>query len=483
MWRVLLLGWRVVFGGPVEEFVLTQHVKTEIVSSVSFLKTVRNRPLQVYLDSSDYSRFADVYRGRGNASDEIAFTRLLELKEQGRVQFLYSSVHICEAIAREAAAIEAATARLHVMSLLSGKNVLRAWTELSSLDVFSVSIDGESPAIKPVDRDRFHGRSVIGEWFPGLPLLFAEIGEELHLMHSDPLKLDLVKETLSDLNRKQRRAANARLKSTSYKSGLQNQIRANWPSTFLGICNKLPVLESQSAAWYRFVSSPNPDPVPVYRAFVDGFSDPKILARFLAPDSDSVSEKLTSWMRNGSKSLIATVDQVANLRTVLQDVRLSGARTGVAKRFREAATEFEANWFHREHQWIQQEMGEAFRSLVYAGGVSTQVPWSPTLGETRLLPSVVNRASVFRAYFEQAFSPFGAHRAREKFTSDVGDIMHAQYLPYCDVFRCDAFAYTYLNKPAKRVGTHLIPSHHELHLAIESQLNKHNATKEGRADE
>ena len=68
----------------------------------------------------------------------------------------------------------------------------------------------------------------------------------------------------------------------------------------------------------------------------------------------------------------------------------------------------------------------------------------------------------------------------QKFSSTIP---HAQYLPYCDVYRCDAFAYTYLNKPAKRVGTHLIPSHHELHLAIESQLNKHNATKEGRAVE
>lgn len=442
-----------------------------------------NRPLQVYLDSSDYSRFADVYRGRGDARDEITFKRLLELKQQNGVQFPYSSMHICEAMARDATAIDAATARLHVMCLLSDKNVFRAWTELPSFDVFSVSIAGESAEVKPVNRSRFHGRSDIGEWFPDSPAQFSEIAAIVRGMYSPPLKSLSNESVLTDGNRQARRAAKAKRKSASYSSGLQNQIRANWSTTFPQMCASLPIRPEDSTLWRRFVASPTPDPVPAYLSFIDGISDSSILARFFIPATSGANETLTSWIRDASSALIAIIDHVANLRSTLAKVRLSKGKNELIKSFRQNAIDLEEVLFHREHRWVQQQVNEAFRSLVYAGTAGSQMPSPRTFEETMLLPSVINRASVFRSYFEQVFSPFGAHRAREKFASDVGDIMHAQYLPYCDVYRCDAFASTYLNKPAKRVGTHLIPSHHELQVAIESQLKIHDWSKGGRAVE
>jgi uncharacterized protein (DUF58 family) len=169
------------------------------------------RPLQVYLDSSDYSRFADVERGCGTDEDESLLSRLCSFVSSGDVCIPFSGLHVIEAAPRmKNSPIAPASARLTVMDRLACRNAFRGWTELPSIDVFHLQTSRNDLAfIKPVNRPVFHGRSSNGEWFPGLPALFNEIGDTIKKMHIDPLSLldddKDFQQTVASLNRAQRR--------------------------------------------------------------------------------------------------------------------------------------------------------------------------------------------------------------------------------------------------------------------------------------
>ena len=428
------------------------------------------RPIQVYLDSSDISRFADVIRGRGDRDDETLFNQLQALAQKGDAQFPFSSLHVSEAAPWDDASIEPATARFEILETLSLRAAFRAFSELPALDAFAYSLEGSNVSAKPVDRYKFHGRSDHGEWLPGLPKLFEEISTSIRLLHLDPMALAAEQDLLPKMNRRQRREAQYRAKTMTRTDVIRTQIESNWDGMYERICSMWPLSRSDSDVWKRFFKSTKPDPIPVYISFRNGFAEPKRLIRFLAPGGGTLNNELTSWMRNSSEKLLEAVDHATKLRTLLSRTSFGGVKRDMRREAVEFGRDFQARWLLRERKDIETELVDTYNSYLLSGQITSACPTCPPVEVIAKFPSVSNRVSVFRSYIEKVILPIETNRSREKYRSDVGDMMHAQYIPYCDIFRCDGFAATYLSTSAKKFDTSLVASRKQLLLEINHRL-------------
>ena len=89
-------------------------------------------------------------------------------------------------------------------------------------------------------------------------------------------------------------------------------------------------------------------------------------------------------------------------------------------------------------------------------------------------PSQRVLVEAYMGNFEKNISPFEQPRRIEKVGSDVGDIMHALYMPYVDFLRVDGFANQYLGTASSLVNTELVDKLEKLAPAIRKRLSTRN---------
>jgi hypothetical protein len=253
---------------------------------------------------------------------------------------------------------------------------------------------------------------------------------------------------------------------------MRRLIESEWTLKYAALMEKFPLIESDSDIWLRFVKSTVPDPIPVYKSFQRGFGNLSTLSTYLDDEEESISQHLTSWLDNSSASLLRVVDAVSGLRKSWGAIASNSERSKLRKEIIQQARNFEREWLVREHKNLHSELPEVYESYKLCCEVTHSMPQIPSAEITAKLPSIANRTLVFRSYREVVSDPSSRTRKREKHTSDPADIMHAQYLPYCDIFRCDSFASTYLAGAASKSDTTLVNTHSQLINVIESELRQ-----------
>ena len=435
------------------------------------------RPLIIYLDSSDYSRFADVRCGTGTNESEQTLLALSRLVQDGDVQVPFSALHVMEAAARDVNALEAATARLTAIGSLAQGNAFRGWTELPSIDLFyHHSADSRVKAIKPVDRATYNGRSTEGEWVPGLPSLFSEIGEMFTAAYRDPVSAFTNdpdnSEYLASLSREHRRKIKQQKRKPMDPNALRQRVESDWLSTYAEMRTKLPLPLSDSDRWKKFVIAPKYHVVDAYKSFRRGLSDLSSLAPYLASGENTINQSLTSWLRESGANCVKRAEQINAMRARWKNIANDSFKGEQKWRVLRDAREFQSNWLAREHSDLLKEFPVVYESYRLAGDTPAQISEHPSFESTYALASTANRALVFRSYLEVAMNPQGAERASNKHASDIGDIFHAQYIPYCDIYRCDGFASTFLKNAAEKSQTALVSSLPQLMKAIEASLRE-----------
>ena len=114
-------------------------------------------PLQVYLDSSDYSRLSAT---RLDATMAATKAQLFHLRDAGICEYRYSYVHILEMAPVDVAAIAASERRLGLAQELCGMKCLYPTDELLKREL--------AIALKPAHgSDKALARSDDAEWLPG----------------------------------------------------------------------------------------------------------------------------------------------------------------------------------------------------------------------------------------------------------------------------------------------------------------------------
>ena len=433
-----------------------------------------NRPLQLYLDSSDYSTFGDVKDGKASAEVEARYRTLQRYIEQGDIECRYSALHIVEAAPIEQDYIDKAASRLSVMRDLCGKKVFLGPFDLVIPDVLSAYLDEESPLSRPVERRRFHARNDRGHWLPSGESQFAELQHDLKRMIGSPYKFALSNDEEMakikddpELMRRLRLATSTPLARTQFRQ----LIVSNWPEFYAKLKEEVLASDEDSQLWLAFVLG-NVSSEQLMERWMESLSDLPRIAPMIGSRSGRVFSGLTKWFRDGSGKLgdvmLPALQMQKRMRSGEFSPELSEYTRALQK---DLSKEFRSD---REASEIARAKATITNPEFKAAQYGKKLPSKRAIitNETLLAQSASVRGmtEVITAYFAKAVSAHEMPRKSEKLSSDVGDVLHASYIPYCDVFRCDSFSESYLASVAKMFGTTVVPKQSTLIQSLDMCL-------------
>lgn len=134
------------------------------------------RPLIVYLDTQDLSRFGDVLRGKGDAQHERLFNDLEARKLSGDVAFPMTMPLMSELLQYDAAYRETTLKKAEAAERLCGIHAMPATTRLAAIEVarsaHQSGLIASAPRIEILSDDRL--------WFPSLTDTLHDLRTNMH---------------------------------------------------------------------------------------------------------------------------------------------------------------------------------------------------------------------------------------------------------------------------------------------------------------
>ncbi len=432
------------------------------------------RPLQLYLDSSDYSTFGSVLEGKASSEIEARYRALQALVKSGDVECRYSVLHIVEAAPTEQNFVEKAALRLTVMRDLSDKKVLLGPFDLAIPDVLSAYLDDESPSLRPADRKHFHARDDKGKWLPFLENQFAEIQDDLKRMLQSPTEYALKNDPeVAQLTKNVEAARRLRAVSGSpiVRMQFRQYIVSEWPDFFEKLRVEFLARDEDSDAWLDFFLG-RITPEQMFVIWSESLCDLPRLAPLIGQSSGRVFANVSTWFRKKRGSF---AEGYALATSMQQRVRRGeiGVDLEIVMRDMER-DQFKQFRLDRKTSEISRARSVITSPEFKAAKYGKKLPSKRVICLNNLLmeqlASVRCMAEVFSDHFVKVASPFAMPRKPEKMASDPGDILHASYIPYCDVFRCDSFSESYLTAVGKSFGTTIVPKQSGLLQSLQDRL-------------
>ncbi len=383
-------------------------------------------PIQVYLDSSDFSNMS--IPQRTHEADSVRHF-LLENVRCGEIEIRFSAAHLMEAAATEQQYLNCSRERFLLMRELCGERCF--------IDPFSLMRNEASDTTTKVQE--YPGRDD-GIWLPRLENINMDIPD---------LKATLLEQLdQAPINRSQRRHLTARL--IGKDGGLSQQA--------------LQMLSVQPQELIETLSEKYPLNKEGIRIVLDVFTgklprdklDQQFrrlladLARFHEWNEKSWEQigPMMGWLRVQGRRF---EDLVNEQRRIFEELR---ARTGAAALDQSTVRELESRGRNRLNLSISAAIrqGQASeRSSAIKSRLGSDVFCA-------VLTSVA-MDSIFRA-----------GNPRKPKSSDFGDALHAVYLPYVDVFRADAYMASLMNRIQERGQATIVSNFAKLPEAINRKI-------------
>jgi len=428
------------------------------------------RPLVVYLDSSDFSRFGDLLAGRGKHGDADLLVQLEKYRDEGIVDFRYSYIHIVEAAPTTDDALTYARERAVAILRVCGKKALAVFWSLPLIDAAGALREPQYRL--PRDRLQFNGRNDNGQWFPTFRDVFEHLTSSLKEMYEDPLSVAQKYDPEFRVNRAFRRKAK---KNTSPKAVAQTFARDLpnlWPSYHEKLLGHFPISAETSRLWQRhMLGKAKLDDMTA--AIARDLSFLPAVMDWLVPSGTSPLREVPAWLRNGAAGYEAVIasgraSREAPGRDLItlggeQRAKKLWADTMVGKR-----AQLENGFLAQICSSISTDVATIQALGVNPGELSSFLSEKWIAG----FPSQQTLVEAILWGNDKNTSPFENEKKIEKVGSDFGDMLHAAYLPYVDLMRVDGHSVGYLKKAALIVNTTLVDKLHKLPAAIASKLSE-----------
>lgn len=384
-----------------------------------------DRPLQVYLDSSDFSNLCRVENAQ-------ILKRLMGFSSSGFVEFRFSVVHILEGVAVNQQYLEASKARFEVMDALCGRKCLVPPFEV-------MRREAEEDASWVPHRDN-------GEWFPFENLDDLEI----------PTYVQTCRELLADssLNRLQRRALSKQIfDARGHLTTHALKYLGNRPRELVrDFAERYPISE---------------ETVDLLLEAAMGRASKNAAIRALK-DSILVLESFNDWSRKKWNEMRPVLEWLrkegAKLQAMLESIR-SIANDAVEK----------SKALGVSDDGVSKKLGELVQQL------RSDLPGIVlrAIGVDASATSAASSSSltVFSGYAVELTraSSMTLKNSRVSKQSDFGDLLHSVYLPHVDVYRTDGFAGALLRGILVDKSRAIVTSLESLPAVIEARLVRANA--------
>lgn len=397
-------------------------------------------PIQVYLDSSDYSKLSDP----SGVSDQLLSIkkRLLSWSKSGEVIFRFSAAHIIEMSPIESKAEHAAEARAEFLSELCGRNALISFDELMLAELNRYAVNDLELKIDAYSDD--------GNWFPSTDEgIFSVLGE-------DRLSLSNLMPRLDGLSRDAKRKAERELfKNGRLREDAKRRILAEAGDAIQAILAQFPMRKHDANIFVRYMIG-EATKAKADNAFYASLRDPSWMMQWFRNQRDSMMP-IIEWLRAPAKKLQEAMATASNasqqLRKIYKD---SDSNSGPPELSAKARAEMRQRWL----QSISTSILDA-KQIV-----------PPQFDLTRLrdvAPGFNTGVSVSNDTLWASAS----ERPRESMPSDFVDAVHSMYAPYVHVYRTDAFMAPLVSKYVKSSGTAVVGKLASLTEVIEACLQRH----------
>ncbi|QDX25723.1 hypothetical protein FPZ54_06625 [Sphingomonas suaedae] len=358
----------------------------------------------VYLDTSDYSRFGDVLRGKGDPQTERIFDQLIRLKEGGVAQFAYSMPVLSELLQYDEDHAETTTHKAQAVEMLCGSNAFIWPGRLIAWEV-SVAAAKNDLSEHPLLASPL---SEAANWFPNVEGALDDLKGGFQRTLNEALA------DITPVNRKQRRTIEAHVRKLS----MTKMVNAAAPEFADKYGLKVSDVQRSLIAVLEDKISPSEGakrlfsaiatPTTFIHTYFKGYDGKKDFPAWMS----SLGAKLQSGLMEGREKLSAI-----DISLLSPDFIRSG--------FEETAPEYgsmvlrlassEATEFGLEQAVID----------LYAHRQDLANEVSCWRNFTRFIPAFMMANLGLR----------GDGYAPER--SAGGDIIHSFYLPYCDLWRGD----------------------------------------------
>jgi hypothetical protein len=371
-------------------------------------------PLQIYLDSSDYSNLS---------SDQYSaeLESLKSLVDKKAIEVRYSNVTIAELIHTEKEHQHYAIGRAKVLRTLCGKKCL-IYNDILLFHDCLVALAGKDSRIEFPNyayNDRSH-------WYPPKAGSFQNFKAEL--------AKDVTERIRTEINRHpdptERKSLRKKLKRFIRNGNFTSEGLAFTKGMDAAVIEKFAFLDKTKPAEMlrkHLVGKISYRELQDY--LLENGADPANLAEFTI---DQVEDGLSKfqWLRKGGVSFI---DYAKQLVSLADKIEKSDKECGIHRSRKEIADEYGLDFSNLRQKmlkdcWSNYKHDFCKRNITHSNFM--RLCESAELGT---FPSLDILVEIMPAYTEQLIT-----KNRTKLlSSDFGDIAHAMYLPYVDVFRAD----------------------------------------------
>lgn len=397
------------------------------------------RPLQVYLDSSDFSLLANP-KERTAELDPIR--RDLEtLKRQGDIELRFSLVHVVEAAPVDERYLESGTARLTVIHELCYPHALLAPQDVMSTEASKLYGGNDT------HRDIFKND---GDWLP------TDLGN-LAL----PTRTEVVRKIIDDmgLGRAKRREAERKYLRSGGITREASKVLEGCTDEFLtAIAGGFPLTDAAGAALRSYLAGPLSG-IEAMRAVVESIHDLRRFADWLNKQWDEV-RGATQWLRESGERLRLSMIQTAQSARKLREKQLGSGLLSEQQMLEIGRRELAKV----RHEFVAKTAHRVLPSPAAQAAIID--PAKAALAA----PSLTTMAAVL--FGISASNIFQLHNPRLPKRSDAGDMTHCLYLPHVDLFRTDGFIADLIKQSAPQYFNSVVPNLTTLMPRIADRLRR-----------
>jgi hypothetical protein len=361
-------------------------------------------PVTVYLDSQDYSRFGDVLRGKGDAPTEKLFDDLKARRASGQAIFALSMPLIGELLQYDAQYRDTTLLKADAVEQLCGPSALAFPSRLVAREIAQVAqevgLTPSEPLAPILNSDRY--------WFPN-------VGDQLDSFKSD--LLSQAQEQVSDLplpNRNARRAARKFVRRANFGE----LIRQGAPEMAEKLGLPVEAITGSLGALLRGSVNSSEASRRLFKSICDPRTFTELYFERLEND-----RSLPEWMIKSGEGFTTSFARIKAAAEPLMSN--DGAPNLLRKLVAEKKPEIASMVFKfAEGDLLEFGITEATASMIKG---------EPSLAARVQAGQTV--ANALEAYVLQITGVTAANASIER--SFAGDMMHAFYLPYVDLWRGD----------------------------------------------
>lgn len=386
------------------------------------------KPLQIYLDSSDFSDLGNLDKKSAEFTEVRNY--LIKMRDKGHIAFYFSDTHVIEAAPTSPAAIPNAMDRFRTIKAICDKNCV-----LHPIDV----VKSEVAHYAGVANEPLEVTKKDGVWMPK----FYDLSEIL---------LDVEKSSMQDIEQLGRAGRRKYLKNGKITPLWYEEMRQANVRPAQVEANQLPLSATavRSIQRYFIGQASRKDALAALHA---SLSDLEVFGNWYASNWSSASA-MSEYLREIGKNFQTVMYEArSKFESLLQECSEKGVEKSVV--------------LDQSTQSFHEVLASAAHNILAAMDDNMEVPSKLTGYPWRDAPGLTCSVSLAMHVARRTVS---SPKPRAPKSSDFPDCYHALYLPYFDIFRADSFTASVVREAKFPCKTTIVDKFLELPLAIDKML-------------